>query len=264
MKNQMTRDLLVDSIKMDDELYHHGILGMSWGDRHGPPYPLSGSAKKIARAEAKKKIEQQRRLEKAREAAAKKRKEKAREAKRQEKIDKKKAKILAKNDMNALYKNKKLFTTEEIRGAVERNQAVIEAKYSPDAKNAPDPRTMDKLLNIVNKLGMAASAAKPMVDLAKSLSELDRSSTQKQVDEINRRDKAFQDRYNMLRQSSPEAAIEYLNKQWGTNYKYETPLRDKLDLFSALQKRIDDENKKSPPDQRVIQTLMQQQQAIKF
>lgn len=27
---------------MDNELYHHGILGQHWGKRNGPPYPLKG------------------------------------------------------------------------------------------------------------------------------------------------------------------------------------------------------------------------------
>ena len=39
-----------------NELYHHGILGMHWGDRNGPPYPL-GMSQKSASEKAPKKYE---------------------------------------------------------------------------------------------------------------------------------------------------------------------------------------------------------------
>lgn len=40
---------------MKGELYHHGIVGMHWGDRHGPPYPLDNKVSKAIKTEGKRK-----------------------------------------------------------------------------------------------------------------------------------------------------------------------------------------------------------------
>lgn len=215
MKNQMTRDLLVDSIKMDDELYHHGILGMSWGDRHGPPYPLSGSAKKIARAEAKKKIERERRLKKARKAAAKKRKETEKTAKKQSEIAKKKNELLQKGDMNEIYKNRDLFTTEELENAVGRHRAIEGARAADSNTN------LNKVMGIVAQASAIATAAVPIVTIAEGIYSIQKMNVQQDVDELKRRDTVLNNKIAMISAFSPEAGLKELNRAYGTKYTYD-------------------------------------------
>lgn len=48
MPNELTKRLCYSQFQ-SNELYHHGILGMHWGEKNGPPYPLSAEVNKAVK-----------------------------------------------------------------------------------------------------------------------------------------------------------------------------------------------------------------------
>ena len=215
-QNRMSREMCYCAIKMgENELYHHGVLGMSWGDRNGPPYPLSGRAKKIARAEAKAKREKEKKLEKMRKMAAKKRKEAAKLQKKQDKINKMKEELIRKGDIEKIRKKRKYFSNEELQYAMERNAQLVEAKYTKGYKKAGNPHAMENLMTIIDRVGKIATAAVPVVNFAKGMSELKTMNLNREISEINRQRKATEDDIRLVKEFDKEAAAQMASRALG-------------------------------------------------
>lgn len=173
----------------EKELYHHGILGMSWGDRHGPPYPLQGDDKAASRADAKKKLARERNLEKARKAAAKKRKEAAKEVKRLEKAQTKQAKLerkaaereakdmalkkklLDRGDINDIRRHAELFTNEELKYAIQRAE-LIGDRGDKKKEKEPEIPSKSKLERAADLMSKIATVATPIGTIVTTLSSI--------------------------------------------------------------------------------------------
>ena len=164
MKNGICMRAVTNSV--ENELSHHGILGMSWGKRFGPPYPLGGVDKKVARAEAKRKKQQEKRIAALQKAAKKARKAKMKAAKKEKKalekqvkINEQKQKLLEEDNYKKIMKNRKLFTNEELKYIKERHDQQIADKLDRMINRAA------KVTNLVNNIANVTTGIKMLQSL---------------------------------------------------------------------------------------------------
>ena len=256
MLDTLYHTLYADEIKMmeedaqEDSLYHHGVEGMSWGDRNGPPYPLGGVDKKVARAEYKAKKEKERRLKKLQKAAKKARKIKAKNAKQEAEILKKKQKLVKEGDLDKIRKNANLFTNEEL-------QYVIERDAQKRALGSRDERSADEKFELAMKrmaqIGAIAADAKKVLDAAKTGADILTSVKTAKVKDLEMEDKrlsAIKTEWEMRfkgREDTPESR-QFINDAVN-NQQYKPSKAEKKADKAANKKRIED-LKESPLDKK--------------
>ena len=119
-----------------NELYHHGVAGMKWGKRNGPPYPLNAEGKASL---AKQKKASNRVSSGDTEGKAEPRSQKLdSKSKEDYKMHKEYNKQRAHNAVsNSKYK-KMLLTSQEVKNAAEKGEAILNSSNQADTKKTKE------------------------------------------------------------------------------------------------------------------------------
>lgn len=108
---------------IDDVLAHHGILGMRWGKKNGPPYPLGSdksTGKRLKSTSGRIARKRKKALKKARKVRAANQKRKLKEQQNLEATNKSKEEIIKTKDIKAMSKNIDQFSNQEINDMLTR------------------------------------------------------------------------------------------------------------------------------------------------
>lgn len=221
MTNQIMRQTLYHSVYGDPEedvLEHHGVSGMEWGERNGPPYPLSGENKRHAIKEWMENRKKKKRLKKLQKAAKKARKERKeqqeeekKQIKKQEEIDELKRKLVQKGDMDKIRKNAKLFTNEELEYIAERERAKASIKtreeQQRDEKFELAMKRMGQLADIGSKAATLFQAGKAGADMVAAF----KGAKLKDLEADEKYMKRIKDEFDVRSKINPDAAADWFN-----------------------------------------------------
>lgn len=270
MRNQIVSDLLYHSlfeeeIKMEDTLQHHGVEDQRWGVRNGPPYPLSGDNKKVAKAaykEAKILKKQAKKAEKqeAKTQAIQKQKNKiianadtkamrkhpdwfsieeidyiTKKRKQLDtgKISKSKKKALDEADLNEIKKHPEKYTSEDMKYALERRK-LLDAQHQKTKSQVQKEQDLEDMYAKIQKAAAIAAAATTIVNLGKAGMDLAKAYKGYKVSDTESSDKRFQNQFNNLKGIDKSLALDAFNTYWKTDYK-----------LSDLPKVSNNDNKKN-------------------
>lgn len=118
-------DAMGKPIKMEaDDIEHHGVIGMKWGQRRyqNPDGSLTPLGKRRLEAKQRRTVQKEQKAEVKRIKKAYKKAEK--EQKKADELAEKKARLLLKGTREEVYKNRDLFTKQELSEYLQRQQQI--------------------------------------------------------------------------------------------------------------------------------------------
>lgn len=160
---------------LSDELEHHGVKGQSWGERNGPPYPLSrGKDGRITKTQKKKKASL---LARAKNALGGKKSvsktKKTKESKEEESTEKIREKLLKSTDPKYIAKHIDLLDTRELKERLDRINTEQQLRKLTQSNNK---KKVDAGMEWVNNLGKIADTTSKV---AKAYSDTIDATTKK-------------------------------------------------------------------------------------
>lgn len=171
----LTFDEVLDAVKDNSSLEHHGIQGQKWGDRNGPPYPLGSGDHS---ASEKKHLQKYSFADEIKQTGKKKKKKKQKSPVDEipdykklspEEVEEKKKRAIREGNVKEVSKNRVDFTDQEINAVINRYDLNDKlTKYSKkDIKTA-----MDKLNSALAKMDTIRNAGEKTFALYETIAKI--------------------------------------------------------------------------------------------